>query len=284
MILPSYLSGKERREKMAVMETAISSSLSHPNIVQTYTYAVEPVRANTKMRGAGVGAAAGAARDASLFGSSGATGVDGAAVADAAGPSGGDQHANVHSWEVRLVQEFCDRGSLRDALAAGLFRAAAASAALTPRTSGASSDLAGGAAAALASEGSGGFAAAIPEEATLTGGGLLGGGGAGGARGVNIEWVLCTALDVARAMAHLHKQSIVHSDLKARNVLLRSGSGNGPDGDSRHFTAKVCVGMFICVEGGWQRWDTFGTALPAGIARRLLAFKSWFQNTTQRNA
>jgi hypothetical protein len=34
MILPAAMSGKERREKMAVMETAISSSLSHPNIVQ----------------------------------------------------------------------------------------------------------------------------------------------------------------------------------------------------------------------------------------------------------
>lgn len=49
MVLPSYMSGKEKREKMAVMETAISSSLSHPNVVQTYTYAVEPVRSNTAM-------------------------------------------------------------------------------------------------------------------------------------------------------------------------------------------------------------------------------------------
>jgi hypothetical protein len=37
------MSGKERREKMAIMETAISSSLSHPNIVQTYTYEVRPL-------------------------------------------------------------------------------------------------------------------------------------------------------------------------------------------------------------------------------------------------
>jgi hypothetical protein len=34
MVLPSYMTGKEKREKMAVMETAISSSLSHPNVVQ----------------------------------------------------------------------------------------------------------------------------------------------------------------------------------------------------------------------------------------------------------
>jgi hypothetical protein len=30
----SYMTGKGKREKMAVMETAISSSLSHPNVVQ----------------------------------------------------------------------------------------------------------------------------------------------------------------------------------------------------------------------------------------------------------
>lgn len=34
IILPSSMSGSEKREKMAVMEAAISSSLSHPNIVQ----------------------------------------------------------------------------------------------------------------------------------------------------------------------------------------------------------------------------------------------------------
>ena len=43
MVLPAAMSGKERREKMAIMETAISSSLSHPNIVQTYTYEVKPL-------------------------------------------------------------------------------------------------------------------------------------------------------------------------------------------------------------------------------------------------
>jgi hypothetical protein len=32
MLLPSGLSGAEKREKMAIMETAISSSLSHPNV------------------------------------------------------------------------------------------------------------------------------------------------------------------------------------------------------------------------------------------------------------
>jgi hypothetical protein len=32
----------------AVMEAAISSSLSHPNIVQTYTYTIRPMRDNSQ--------------------------------------------------------------------------------------------------------------------------------------------------------------------------------------------------------------------------------------------
>lgn len=34
ILLPANMSGREKREKMAVMEAAIGSGLSHPNIVQ----------------------------------------------------------------------------------------------------------------------------------------------------------------------------------------------------------------------------------------------------------
>jgi predicted Ser/Thr protein kinase len=34
IMLPSAMSGQEKREKMAIMEAAISSALSHPNIMQ----------------------------------------------------------------------------------------------------------------------------------------------------------------------------------------------------------------------------------------------------------
>ena len=34
MLLPTKMNGSEKRERMAVMEAAISSSLQHPNIVQ----------------------------------------------------------------------------------------------------------------------------------------------------------------------------------------------------------------------------------------------------------
>jgi serine/threonine protein kinase len=53
-----------------------------------------------------------------------------------------------------------------------------------------------------------------------------------------------TAIDVARAMAHLHKHNIVHSDLKARNVLLRSDAH-----DPRGFTAKVAdFGLSLTID------------------------------------
>lgn len=34
IVLPALMSGQEKREKMAIMEAAISSALSHPNIMQ----------------------------------------------------------------------------------------------------------------------------------------------------------------------------------------------------------------------------------------------------------
>lgn len=34
MILPARMSGAEKRERMAIMEAAISSTMAHPNIVQ----------------------------------------------------------------------------------------------------------------------------------------------------------------------------------------------------------------------------------------------------------
>eukprot|EP00775_Hariotina_reticulata_P003854 gene3854-4111_t len=41
MVLPAKMSGAEKRERMAIMEAAISSAMNHPNIVQTYTYIIK---------------------------------------------------------------------------------------------------------------------------------------------------------------------------------------------------------------------------------------------------
>lgn len=35
------MSGREKREKMAIMETSISASISHPNVVQVRQHTVQ---------------------------------------------------------------------------------------------------------------------------------------------------------------------------------------------------------------------------------------------------
>jgi hypothetical protein len=42
MILPARMSGAEKRERMAIMEAAISSAMNHPNIVQVRVGLVFP--------------------------------------------------------------------------------------------------------------------------------------------------------------------------------------------------------------------------------------------------
>lgn len=85
--------------------------------------------------------------------------------------------ANIHSYEVRLVIEFCDKGCLRSALDSGAFMMN---------------------------------------------------------NGLNYAAVLDTARDIASAMAHIHESGILHSDLKALNIMLKSDGS-----DPRGFVAKV---------------------------------------------
>lgn len=87
--------------------------------------------------------------------------------ADESNPSGGKgaDSPDHHGWEVRLVLEYCDRGSLKDLLNSGGLR--------NPATG--KPDMVG---------------------------------------------VVATALDVARAMLHLHSENVIHSDLKVRTGLF----------------------------------------------------------------
>lgn len=94
----------------------------------------------------------------------------GAGNTGAASDSSQSQASSVHSYEVRLVIEYCDKGCLRDALDDGVF--------LTPQ-------------------------------------------------GLNYKAVLDTAFDIAKAMLHLHTMNVLHSDLKARNVMLATGGTDG---------------------------------------------------------
>lgn len=82
----------------AVMEAAISSSLSHPNIVQTYTYTIRPMRDNSQ---------------AQVVHSSDGNALPNPAEATYettqrepnSGGSGGS--TNVHSYEVRCASAVC---------------------------------------------------------------------------------------------------------------------------------------------------------------------------------
>jgi len=161
MVLPANMSGQEKREKMAIMEAAISSSLAHPNIVQTYTYTIKPVRDIE----AELMAAAMVVSDANTMTFAGATSAGRSNVSTL-----NQTDKGIHSFEVRLVCEYCDRGCLRDALDLGAF---------------------------------------------LSGSGL------------NYSAILDSALDIAKAMLHLHCNNVLHADLKARNVMLSSAGNEG---------------------------------------------------------
>ena len=177
MLLPASMSGTEKRERMAIMEAAISSALSHPNVVQTFTYSLSAntigaVPQGVELSGSYLGGSTAAAA-AAANGGNGGGGASGSFAAR------GRHHHHVHSFAVSLVIEFCDLGCLRDALDAGAFFT-------TPGNA------------------------------------------------LNYAAILETAADVAKAMLHLHARHVVHSDLKCRNVLLKSDGAAG-----RGATAKV---------------------------------------------
>jgi hypothetical protein len=72
---------------MAIMEAVVSSTMSHPNVVQVYTYMLNPLTATGE-----------AAADSS----------QGSAEAQVVSA---EPHRNVSGWELKLVMEYCDQVS-----------------------------------------------------------------------------------------------------------------------------------------------------------------------------
>ncbi len=170
MVMSNLMDGAAKRERMAIMEAAISSSLSHPNLVQTFTYSLSPIRdtSSTVVAG-GVSPSA-----------EGIVGSGYRVFGDASGASSPDSNSleprdpgplpQFSGFEVRLVLEYCDKGSLRDLLDSR---------------------------------------PPMP-----------------GAREKDYMMVLELANDIARGMLHLHSVNVVHSDLKAHNVMIKSSTSN----------------------------------------------------------
>lgn len=186
IVLPANMSGAAKREKMAIMEAAISTSMLHPNVVQTYTYAIRPIR-DADQPGCAPTAPVNEDKNTGLVLNSLSKTEFGPPSIVSSAKDRNSSEQGIISYEVRLVLEYCDRGTLRDALDRNLFFSTSP---------------------------------------------------------FNYKAVLDTACDVARAMLHLHSGNVLHSDLKARNVMLRS-SGS----DSRRIVAKVAdFGLSISLD------------------------------------
>ncbi|KAG2455026.1 hypothetical protein HYH02_000851 [Chlamydomonas schloesseri] len=183
-----------RRSQLAAMmrgarELAVLSNVSHPNIVQVYSYCTRVV-----------------------VNDNGPGGVPQLEVV----PEGAPVTSPLCT---ALIMEYCDMGSLADAIDCGAFAKAARAAA---RVSGAPSTRA-------------------PDPQTANG--LL------PRRSMDVATtagtpamraVYLTLLEVALALRHLHSMNLVHCDVKPANVLLRSSAT-----DPRGFTAKLTDFGFV---------------------------------------
>lgn len=246
--LPSSSQGAQRREQMAIMETAISASIRHPNTVQLYTYLLQPapIRGDAAEPGTAVAGRWPFLRGSLLgpiFGGGSGNSAAVAAQQQQAQASGAGTNSAPRQgcdWEVWLLLEYCDRGSLREALKNGLFAepavAATATAAVAVQPQDAlqppTTDGAGAPSSPPSSHGG---------SSSYSGGALSGAASASAASSLSppaassrYRFILDTALDIAKAMVHLHHENVVHADLKARNVLLQSCPS-----EERGFTAKV---------------------------------------------
>ncbi|GLI59324.1 hypothetical protein VaNZ11_001181 [Volvox africanus] len=195
-------------------ELAVMTSISHPNIVQVYSYCTRVVVQET------------------------ASGLPKLEVLE-------EETVGEDPICTALIMEYCDMGSLADAIDSGAFARATryAAAALhglgisraAPPTSVGQTDrkALGGFVAITGGSGfrSGSIVRAAPtvsmEAAAMAG-------------TPSMRAIYLTLLEVALALRHLHSLSLVHSDVKPANVLLRSSAT-----DPRGFTAKLTDFGFV---------------------------------------
>ncbi|GLC41719.1 hypothetical protein PLESTM_001232400 [Pleodorina starrii] len=240
----------------AIQEAAISTSVSHPNVVATYTYTLErledaPPRLNAAImraddKPAVQGTNTGSASSSSSSSSSQADGSVPKSAADASG------RGELEVWKLTLVQELCDGNSLRCCLEQGTLtgcqvvetqssghfgisrRVGAGPAASAPGGCGPQSSAVSSGPAALQSPAAGPLMQQQQLDPRIT---------------------LMVALQAARGLAHLHSSGIVHADVSSANILLKrlpsrsggdghssgaNGCGAAADPYSYGYVAKVC--------------------------------------------
>ncbi|KAG2490452.1 hypothetical protein HYH03_011088 [Edaphochlamys debaryana] len=191
---PAWMVARQARLRELIQgarELAVLTSISHPNIVQVYSYHTGVVVVPSPL-------------------------PDGLPALSAAGVGSDVDEA---SHQVAIIMECCNLGSLADALDSGHFREAIvrAATAAQPRARrvGSASSLAnmadisarGGTPSQTVAQRTGGYA---------------------------MTTIYLTLLEVALALRHLHGRNLVHNDVKAANVLLKSSAS-----DSRGFTCKL---------------------------------------------
>ncbi|GIL44158.1 hypothetical protein Vafri_1687 [Volvox africanus] len=188
-------------------ECAVLTTVSHPAIVQVYSY-------HTRVQ---------------VVPGEGPEGLP--RLVPVPPGEGNEAQGPLHSV---LVMERCDLGSLADALDNGMFKKAIIAAANSsgplsaspptlPRSPGGGvrQQLSTGQTSNSSGGGSPGFTFATSH----------GGGGGGGSA---MRAIYLTLLEVALALRHLHSMNLVHCDVKVANVLLKSSSS-----DPRGFTCKL---------------------------------------------
>ncbi|GLI59316.1 hypothetical protein VaNZ11_001170 [Volvox africanus] len=190
-----------------VRELAVLSSISHPNIVQVYSY-------HTNV-----------------------TFVPGAGPNDLpklvlVSTKQQQQQIDTGPPRVAIIMECCDIGSLADALDSGRFKDAIIQAATAARPGGPPAGI------RRANSNLDHKRVLMADTASACGGVDRQRGGSvtaqSGGGGVAMRAIYLTLLEVALALRHLHSRHLAHCDVKAANVLLKSSLS-----DPRGFTCKL---------------------------------------------
>ncbi|KAG2496389.1 hypothetical protein HYH03_005616 [Edaphochlamys debaryana] len=270
---PRLTSRGQRQRRRALLrgvrELAVMSSISHPNIVQVYSYCTRVLVPDLPSR-------------------------DGKPLESLQVVPEGEPAPEPLCTV--LIMEYCDMGSLADAVDSGLFRKAAAQAAAAlgrdrarPATASGSHPIPPVITSSAGEPGSAQAQVGLAQAPALRSGGsrlgrMLGSGASAGVMALDsgsasMHAVYLTLLEVALALRHLHSLSLVHCDLKPANVLLRSSTS-----DPRGFTTKLTDFGFVSLleraqstgggDAGEERDSSAGSAVAdaQGGRRRLLRF------------